>query len=117
MDAKEFLTTYSKECRSHDDCSGCPFERNGGCQIEFVADGGECIDRVIAIAEKLNHKKTYADDFFEKFPNAPRFSDGTPYACKRGIYDSKLSGWCGVCPTSSCSNCWDEPFHGKEKTK
>lgn len=31
-------------------------------------------------------KKTYAQDFFEKFPKAQSNSDGTPFVCRKRIY-------------------------------
>ena len=55
--------------------------------------------------------KTYAQDFFEKFPNAPKSSVGTPKACPYN---------CGYCADSGCvfdSNrssdclaCWNRPM-------
>ena len=50
-------------------------------------------------------KKTYAQDFFEKFPDAPRCKSANgryPSACRKAIYDGK-------CPGVGCEECWNEP--------
>lgn len=46
-------------------------------------------------------KKTYAQDFFEKFPNARSNSDGTPVVCRERIYG-------GECPVLECDECWNK---------
>ena len=56
-------------------------------------------------------KKTYAQDFFEKFPDAPKDESGKekcPWACRIGIYG-------GGCPKidpeiDCCYECWNEPM-------
>lgn len=50
--------------------------------------------------------KTYAQDFFEKFPDAPRCKSANgryPSACRKAIYDGK-------CPGVGCEECWNEPM-------
>lgn len=51
-------------------------------------------------------KKTYAQDFFEKFPKAPKdktFKEKCPWVCRMGIYG-------GECPSAGCVECWNEPM-------
>lgn len=57
-------------------------------------------------------KKTYAQDFFEKFPKAQSISNGTPVVCRQATYG-------GECPGSGCKKynymeacyrCWNEPM-------
>lgn len=50
-------------------------------------------------------KKTYAQDFFEKFPKAQSNSDGTPFVCRKRIY----GGNCDY--TGACYRCWSEPLN------
>ena len=58
-------------------------------------------------------KKTYAQDFFEKFPKAQSISDGTPFVCRKRIYggecqkDEECDDYMGT-----CENCWNEPMEG-----
>ena len=48
-------------------------------------------------------KKTYVQDFFEKFPKAQSKSDGTPFVCRKTIYG-------GECTGKECDECWNEPM-------
>lgn len=51
-------------------------------------------------------KKTYAQDFFEKFPKAPKdelLKGRCPCTCRRSIY-------AGKCPGVGCEECWNEPM-------
>lgn len=65
-------------------------------------------------------KKTRKDDFFEKYPNALRCADGTPYVCAyildyfrnrtECIHPDKY-GFCNFDRYSNaCRNCWREPL-------
>lgn len=51
-------------------------------------------------------EKTYAQDFFEKFPKAPidkSFKEKCPWVCRMGIYGGECSG-------IECDECWNEPM-------
>ena len=52
------------------------------------------------------HNKTYAMDFFEKFPNAPKDKDGKPETCIKKIYSDVVVS-CS-CMAQSCAKCWDQ---------
>lgn len=58
-------------------------------------------------------QKTYAQDFFEKFPKVPNFADDKsvkgryPWACRRAVYG-------GECPNIECDECWNEPMNNEE---
>lgn len=117
MDAKEFLMICTKECRGKT-CNMCKFYE-GRCALRLSSSGesGESdkeleqrVDRAVSIAEKLSHVKTYADDFFEKFPDAPTESNGQPIPCRDTIYRRKPK----LCGGESCLSCWNEPFPKKE---
>lgn len=47
-------------------------------------------------------KKTYKEDFLEKFPNAPVSLTGCPHGCVYHAY-----GNFGAC-RATCSDCWNE---------
>ena len=55
-------------------------------------------------------KKTYAQDFFEKFPDAQSNSDGTPFVCRKRIYGGIRSTLEDCDYTGTCENCWNEPM-------
>lgn len=124
MDAFEFCKEFGRMCKAYceppNDCSGCPM--NGWNTSPII----ECIDMYeltdsqiwerIGIVEKWGKehpKKTMMMDFFEKFPNAPKEEDGTPF----GICPS----YCGytdepdnlsVCENfnQNCLKCWSRPL-------
>ena len=93
-------------------CKDCPL--SGGdvndCWVLQPPDSypDEDID---AIVDKwvLEHPiKTYAMDFFEKFPNAPKDRNGAPIACWKHVYGNGND-----CGPDGCSKCWNQEM--KEK--
>ena len=50
-----------------------------------------------AVSEKV-HRKTYLEDFLEKYPNAPMECEDNPEACCGSIYGSDC--------THECEKCW-----------
>lgn len=59
-------------------------------------------------------KKTYAQDFFEKFPKAQSNSDGTPFVCRKRIYSGIHSTLEDCDYTGACYRCWNEPMNDEE---
>lgn len=55
--------------------------------------------------------KTYAQDFFEKFPNAQKETNGTPKSCTKLAYGEGVSCY-GYNPMT-CEECWNRPVEGK----
>ena len=115
-----FLSELKSLCDSRDGCVAnaankerCPMF--GVCEDALTRICAEDVKTAIETVQKWSDehpKKTYAQDFFEKFPDAPRlksFSGGYPEACRKSIYDGK-------CPGEGCEKCWNEPMND-EKTK
>ena len=97
---------------SGSDCATCPLV---GCAL--VRGVKPCYpyslpDNIDDIVDKwvAEHPiKTYAMDFFEKFPNAPRSSDGIPQSCWGYVYgDGKY------CDSAACIDCWNKEMRVKE---
>ena len=71
-----------------------------------------CVEDAIKAMKSLQKwsdersKKTYAQDFFEKFPKAQSNSDGSPIICKEIIY----GGFNNYICTESCYECWNKPM-------
>lgn len=66
------------------------------------------------------NEKTYAEDFFEKFPTAPRFDDERPIMCRYYLYPTKLNadGRCnGGINSEGCHACWNEHMEQKGDRK
>ena len=66
----------------------------------------------IAIVQKWSDEhpvKTIKDDFFEKYPNAPSSTDGTPKPCLCDLgYEDK-------CRANDCFECWNRPLSEVQK--
>lgn len=65
------------------------------------------IDKIIQWS-KDNPRKTRLQDFLEKYPNAPKTTDGVPRVCSAAI------GYRDFCSVGyeeiNCKRCWDEPI-------
>lgn len=79
------------------------------CRRTLVTQSAEEFIKAIENLQKWSDehpKKTYAQDFFEKFPDAPidkSFKEKCPWVCRMGIYG-------GECPGIECDECWNEPM-------
>ena len=109
-----FLHEFKRLCASRDGCVAdaankerCPMF--GVCDDALTRICAEYAETAIKIVQKWSDehpKKTYAQDFFEKFPDAPRCKSANgryPSACRKAIYDGK-------CPGVGCEECWNEPM-------
>lgn len=100
-----FIPEKERMCGNFDDCSGCPLNSTNnsvgaGCEILVTFHS----DKAVEIVQKWSdehQQKTYAEDFFEKFPNAPKRGDGKPTACWGDVY-----GHSGCNVQSTCKDCW-----------
>jgi len=55
--------------------------------------------------------KTYAQDFFEKFPCAPKQPSGRPSPCIRDVYGYHSADTCRKSEiTGACIDCWNRPM-------
>ena len=90
----------------------CPM--HGFCEITYSKIYAEDAIKAVENLQKWSDehsKKTYAQDFFEKFPKAPKdklAKSEYPDACRNMIYG-------GGCPKidpeiDSCYECWNEPM-------
>ena len=115
----DFFAEAKRLCDSRTACSAneknkerCPLFVFCKCNITTRS-----VEEIIMAIENLQKwsnerpKKTYAQDFFEKFPDAPKdeaVKGKCPWACRIGIYG-------GGCPKiepeiDSCYECWNEPM-------
>lgn len=75
-------------------------EGNAFYDFGFYAD--KLLLAIRLMEGKTHPIKTYADDFFEKFPKAGKFDDGTPYdICVNIVYGTDFH-----CD-ESCKDCWN----------
>ena len=115
--AINFLHEFKRLCASRDGCVAdaankerCPMF--GVCDDALTRICAEYAETAIEIVQKWSDehpKKTYAQDFFEKFPKAQSNSDGTPYTCRKTTYGGKCPGI--ECDSRiECDECWNEPM-------
>lgn len=106
-----FVAEYNRMCSSYANCKGCPLDRSDvGC-LDVQAFTNTMLDLVQKWSDGIK-EKTYAMDFFEKFPSAPRKGD-IPVVCRSDVY-------CVPCRTrkptlADCVDCWKETV--KENVK
>jgi hypothetical protein len=96
------IMDLKRMCKEHFKCEGCPFIDFDCCEPDHFPDNAdEIADKWVA-----EHPiKTYAMDFFEKFPDAQRkATTGIPIPCIRVIYSEFYDK---DCPVGRCSECWN----------
>jgi hypothetical protein len=112
-----FFSELKRLCDSRTSCEAgaenkeqCPLFDFCFCERSITTRDAEEIIKAIEILQKWSDehpKKTYAQDFFEKFPKAPKdktFKEKCPWVCRMGIYG-------GECPSAGCVECWNEPMN------
>lgn len=96
------IKDLKRMCKNHEECDGCPLFCQGFSRCnpyELPDNADEIIDKWVA----EHPVKTYAMDFFEKFPNASRHCDGSPKVCWNNVY-----GKGRICPFNTCIECWNQ---------
>ena len=95
-------------CNFHNDCSKCGlFAAHDTCGVCFLPDNA---DEIVDEWVKEHPVKTYMQDFFEKFPNAMKATNGRPGLCRGFIYGHEPE-----CPDGGCAECWNQEMKGDER--
>lgn len=96
------IKDVKRMCKEYVNCIGCPIKSGKFCGIHrFPDNADEIVDKWVA----EHPTKTYAMDFFEKFPDAQRkATTGIPIPCIRVIYSEFYDK---DCPVGRCSECWN----------
>lgn len=109
MKIKQRMVKYSLKMRAcMEDCGECAFHtQNNGLKchcsdVELIAP--ELAENIVKQWAKEHPNKTYAQDFFEKYPKAEKDEHGDPRPCRRYLY----GGYSTHC--DDCINCWNEPM-------
>ena len=117
MELKEYMsikrrmvkTNSQKKCNIG--CWLCPLSdhKNGmgiGCR-ELEWRYPEKAEDIVKQWAKEHPAKTYAQDFFSKFPRALKETSGEPRVCRKYVYEGDCR--CG----DNCVDCWNEPMEGE----
>ena len=102
-------------------CKGCAFDSDYIQCIEVIAeDPFVAMDALQKWSNKhpLPKQKTYADDFFEKYPNAKRHENGRPLVYRCDVYGCECNYkkapeviyWRSKQGIDDCLACWNEPY-------
>lgn len=96
-------------CSFYIGCIDCPIKSEYTCSVpRFPDNADEIVDKWVA-----EHPiKTYAMDFFEKFPNAPRLKSGVPKVCIERIYNVACID--EYCCEPKCEECWNQEMKEDE---
>ena len=115
----DFFAEAKRHCDSRTACEAdaankeqCPMF--GVCDRPLTEICVEDVKTAIEIVQKWSDehpKKTYAQDFFEKFPDAQSNSDGAPFVCRKRIYGGIRSTLEDCDYTGACYRCWSEPLN------
>ena len=98
------IKDLKRMCKEHFKCEGCPFIDFDCCEPDHFPDNAdEIADKWVA----EHPVKTYAMDFFGKFPNAARDHSGLPGVCWKQVYGGGKD-----CPFDECIECWDREMDG-----
>lgn len=126
MDCSKTINFFAEAKRLCDSRTGCTADAANKeqcplfvfCKHPVITRGAEYAKKLIEAIQKWSDehpKKTYVQDFFEKFPNAPKDKSAKgeyPDACRNLIYG-------GGCPKielriDCCYKCWNEPMNDEE---
>ena len=99
------IKDLKRMCASHTDCLKCELYVNDCCRIFDLPDN---IDEIVDEWAEKHPVKTYAMDFFEKFPNAPKEDDGTPMPCIVDIYGHLDIDCSNDHYEIDCVDCWNQ---------
>ena len=108
---KATLYDLKRMCNSSLQCIECPIKFCHNTTTYLVNNIDKVNDIILKWCDE-HPEKTYADDFFEKFPNAERRYDyEIPNVCINRIYPNVECD----CDHKTCGACWHKPY--KEDTE
>lgn len=87
MDAKEFVKTHRRICKTYEDCDVCPLFQKGCYSSAYVVILPDKLDEnVVDLVEKWakeNPVKTNQEKLLELFPNSTLIANGTFGICPK----------------------------------
>lgn len=119
----DFLSELKRLCDTRDECvanaankEDCPMF--GICKLTHSKTCAKDAEKAIEIVQKWSDehpKKTYAQDFFEKFPKAKPDKEGVPRSCRANCYGGscQYSAVSGAGP-APCKACWNEEMEAAD---
>lgn len=114
MEFVKVMKIYNRMCKKHM-CHKCPLgqlakDQNYANCSSLMRCRPELAKKCLVEWNKEHPVKTYATDFFEKYPNAPKEPTGEPKVCLKylvcGKGCSRNTDYCMI----SCAECWNQPL-------
>lgn len=99
------IKDLKRMCDAYEWCGECPLNGTWSCSVSGLPDNA---DEIVDEWVEEHSVKTYAMDFFEKFPNASKDRNGAPRDCWKHIYGGE-----NVC-TGDCTKCWTQEMKEDE---
>lgn len=112
MDAIEFIKEYQRMC-AKESCHNCPaFQNVAFGDYDLDTKDPEGLVNIVQQWSQDHPQKTMIEDFFEKFPNAPKTVDGLPFPCpfECGYSKNNNCPFGKNNPSDDCSKCWFRPL-------
>lgn len=94
------IKDLKRMCDFYSSCKNCLLNDEEGCSPYCLPDN---IEEILDNWVKEHPVKTYAQDFFEKFPNAQKNISGEPVTCLRNVYGEHASDC-----LMNCIDCWNQ---------
>lgn len=125
----DFLKEFNRMCDTFDCDDNCPFLCFNSGKYETCEDFvKKFTDEAVQILQKWSDShpapkpKTYADVFFEKFPNCScsgivNVESGFKYPvyCREILFGQRNGGCHNRSENYHCSDCWNEPYKEGEE--
>lgn len=113
MDAVEFIKEYQRMC-AKESCRKFPAFQNVAFEdCDLDTKDPEGLVNIVEQWSQSHPQKTMMQDFFEKFPNAPKTILGFPYPCAKDLGYPRLDS-CSFglknTPGAFCKECWSRPL-------
>ncbi len=113
--AQKRLCSSQGYCQQRNKNDNCPLYAfcNRSPNNYSVAKVKEAIEAMQKWSDE-HSKKTYVQDFFEKFPDAQSYSDGSPVICRKIIYGRIRPPFENCSYIGACYKCWNEPMEAAD---
>lgn len=114
MEFVKVMEIYNRMCKEYD-CPNCPLEKlannKGEACYNFIKHHPRQTEECLVEWDKEHPAKTFATDFFEKYPNALKDEFGFPKACPRGLgYIKFCPNYPALTAAQGCRECWNQPM-------
>lgn len=114
MDAVEFIKEYRRMCNKYIYSDACGEDCSRECALygehcDLSCNDMDANDVVYRVEQwsQSHPQKTMIQDFFEKFPNAPKMDRGEPNICPQ---DLGYGDFCCDDTNHNCLKCWSRPL-------